>query len=304
MKAAVIHDYGGPENLRYEDYPDPVPGPGQLLINVAAAGINPVDMHEISGAAKDWRPLQFPAILGWDVAGTVAKLGDGVREFAIGDRVAAWAYHTFAELVVADAKLFAKVPEKLDLVDAAAVPLVALTGSELISTASGIKRGDTVIVSGAAGGVGRSAVYMAKKMGAAKVVAGVQKAQLLQGASIGAHQTVALDDTAAFAALPQFDIVANCVRGATAQALMGKVKAGGTFASVVGPPENAKDYPSVNVVSFVSKQDSGKLRDLLEAVANGELRIPIERRVPLRDAAAAEAAVASGGAHGKVLLVP
>jgi NADPH:quinone reductase-like Zn-dependent oxidoreductase len=302
MKAAVLYRYGGPEELQYEDFPDPVPGPGEVLVKVAAAGINPVDMHEISGATKDWRPLQFPAVIGWDVSGTVTKLGTGVSDLAVGDRVAAWAYRTFAELVVARADLFAKVPAKLDLVDAAAVPLVALTGSQLISMASGIKPGDSVIVSGAAGGVGRSAVYMAKRLGGT-VIAGVLQRQLGQAQSIGAHQTVALDDAAALAALPEVDIVANCVRGPTASALMGKVKAGGTFASVTGPPDNATEYPAVKVVSFVSKQNGAQLRELLEAAAAGELTIPIDRRIPLQDAATGEAAVSSG-ATGKVVLVP
>jgi NADPH:quinone reductase-like Zn-dependent oxidoreductase len=286
----------------YEDVPNPVPGVGEVLVKVAAAGINPVDAGYIRGATEDWRTLRFPAVIGWDVSGTVAQLGSGVNELTIGDKVAAWADHTFAELVVAKADLFAEIPSGLDLVDAAALPLVTLTGSQLISVASGIKSGDTVIVAGAAGGVGRSAVYMAKKLGGT-VIAGVLQSQLDQAQSIGAHQTLALDDRAALAALPQVDIVANCVRGATASALMGKVKAAGTFASVTGPPDNANAYPAVKVVSLRSKQNSAQLRAMLEAVASGELTIPIDRRIPLRDAAAGEAAAAKGGI-GKVLLVP
>jgi NADPH:quinone reductase-like Zn-dependent oxidoreductase len=159
-----------------------------------------------------------------------------------------------------------------------------------------------VIVAGAAGGVGRSAVYMAKKLGGT-VIAGVLQSQLDQAQSIGAHRMLALDDPAAFAALPQADVVANCVHGATASALMDKVKAGGTFASVTGPPDNANAYPAVKVVAFRSKPDSAQLRELMEAVAGGELTIRIDRRIPLRDAAAGEAAAAKGGI-GKVLLVP
>jgi NADPH:quinone reductase-like Zn-dependent oxidoreductase len=254
------------------------------------------------GATSDWRTLQFPAILGWDVSGTIAQLGGGVSELAVGDRVAAWADHTYAKLVVAKAELFARIPSGLNLVDAAALPLVTLTGSQLISVASGMKAGDLVVVAGAAGGVGRSAVYMAKKLGGT-VIAGVLQSQLDQAQSIGAHSTVALDDRLAFAALPQADIIANCVGGATASALMDKVKAGGTFASVTGSPENASAYPTVRVVSFRSKPNSEQLRALMEAVAGGELTIPIDRRVPLRDAAAGEAAAEKGGI-GKVLLIP
>lgn len=114
---------------------------------------------------------------------------------------------------------------------------------------------------------------------------------------------MALDDDRAFAALPHVDVIANTVRGATAAALMGKVKPGGTFASVTGPPDNAKDYPSVRVVPFVTKSDALLLAVLMEAVRDKRLTIPIDRRIPLRDAAAGQAAFAQGGI-GKVLLVP
>ena len=141
VKAAVIHEYGPARLLRYEDYPDPIARSGEVVVKVAAAGVNPVDAIERTGGTKDWRPLQFPAVLGWDLSGTVVKLGDGVTNLAVGDKVCAWAYHTYAELCAAAANLFAKVPEGIDLLDAAAYPLVALTGSQLISAVSGIKPG-------------------------------------------------------------------------------------------------------------------------------------------------------------------
>ncbi len=283
--------------------PDPAPGPGEVLVKVAATSINPIDISQRSGAAKDRFPLQFPAILGRDVSGTIVKLGEGVEGLAVGEKVAANVGRTYAELVVGKAEWFARVPEGLDVIDAAAVPLVGTTGSELISMASGAKAGDAVLVSGAAGGVGRSAVYTAKNLGA-HVIAGVRKDQLHQAKSIGADETIALDDDAAFAALAQVDIVANAVRGATAAALMSKVKSGGTFASVTGPPDNAKDYPSVKVVPFVSKPDGELLFLLMEAVRDKRLTIPIARKMPLREAAAGQAAVEKGGLHGKVLLIP
>ena len=301
MKAAVIHQYGGPEQLKYEDMPDPVPGPGEVLVKVAAAGINPIDLIERSGAT-DWTH-DFPAILGWDVSGTILKLGDGVSGLAVGEKVAAWADHTYAELVAAKAELFARVPEGLDLVDAAALPLVTLTGSQLISQRSGAKAGDTVLVSGAAGGVGRAAVYTAKNVGA-YVIAAVRKRQLEEAKRLGADATVALDDPAAFASLGQVDIVANTVRGDTAAALMSKIKPGGTFASATGPPSNAKDFPTIKVVGFHSHQDAIMLFELMEAVRDKKLAIPIARRMPLREAAAAHAAVAKGGLGGKILLLP
>jgi NADPH:quinone reductase-like Zn-dependent oxidoreductase len=299
VKAEVIHHYGGPEELKYEDAPDPVPGPGEVLIKVAAAGINPIDIIERNGGTK----LPLPAILGWDASGTIAKAGDGVDGLAVGEKVATWSYHTYAELVVAKAEWVAKLPDGLDLVDAAALPLATLTGSQLISQLTDVQAGNTVLVSGADGAVGRSAVYTAKSLGA-RVIAGVRKKDLDEAKHVGADEVLALDDDAAFAAFPQVDIVANTVRGATAAALMSKVKSGGTFASATGEPDNAKDYPSVKVKTFHSHQDSLMLFELMEAVRDKKLTIPIDRRIPLRDAGAGQAAVQQGGLRGKVLLIP
>jgi NADPH:quinone reductase-like Zn-dependent oxidoreductase len=297
----VVSAYGGPEVMKYQDMPDPKPGAGEVLVEVAGIGINPEDMLERNGVVEGWK-LQFPAIIGLDVSGTVLATGDGVTDLQAGDRVCAWSYHTYAELVAGKATLFAKVPETMDLVDAAAIPLVGVTGSQLISVASGLRSGQTVLVSGAAGAVGRCAVYTAKLLGA-RVTAGVQRFQLDQADSIGADETIALDDPAAFGAIPQVDIVANTLRGRAATDLLVKVKDGGTFASVTGEPDGTKDYPKVRVVPFVSKQDRAVIAFIADAVTSGKMTIPIGRREELKNAGAAQAAFTKGGI-GKVLLVP
>ncbi len=302
MKASVVTAYGGPEVMNYRDMPDPEPGAGDVLVEVAGIGINPEDMLERNGVLKDRWPLHFPAIIGLDVSGTVVATGDGVTGLKAGDRVCGWSYHTYAELVADKAAFFAKVPETMDLVDAAAIPLVGVTGSQLISVASGLQPSQTVLVSGAAGAVGRCAVYTAKSSGA-HVIAGVLRSQLGQADSIGADETIALDDPAAFAAIPQVDVVANTLRGKAATDLLAKVKDGGTFASVTGEPDGAKDYPKVRVVSFRSKQDRAGVALIAEAVSSGKLTIPIGRRDELKNAGAAQAAFTKGGI-GKVLLIP
>ena len=302
MKASVIHEYGGPDVLRYEDYPDPVLKRGEVLIRVAAAGLNPVDILERSGQTKDWRPIQFPGVIGWDLSGTVEKLGVGVDGFSVGDQVLTWAYHTYAELCAVNAALLAKGPNGMNLIDAAALPLVTMTGSQLVYVAADAKAGQTVLVSGAAGSVGRSAVFAAKDRGAV-VIAGVLKKQLDGMEILGADRLVALDDPSAFADLQPVDIVANTVRGKTAEDLIAKVKPGGTFASVTGAPANAAKYPHVRTVAFVSKQNTKNLEYVVEAVRAGKLRIPIGSRVPLRNAAEAHATFAKGSA-GKILLLP
>ena len=301
MKASVVTAYGGPEVMKYQDMPDPAPGPDDVLIKVAGIGINPEDMLERNGLVEGWQ-LHFPAIIGLDVSGTVAATGDGVTGLKVGDRVCGWSYHTYAELVADKATLFAKVPDTMDLVDAAAIPLGGLTGSQLISVAGELESGQTVLVSGAAGAVGRCAVYTAKALGA-HVIAGVRRFQLAQADSIGADETVALDDAAAFAAVPHVDVVANTLRGKSATDLLAKVKDGGTFASVTGEPEGAKDYPRVRVVPFVSKRDRAGIAFIADAINAGKLTIPIDHREDLKNAGAAQAAVTKGGI-GKVLLVP
>ncbi|MGA9564736.1 MAG: NADP-dependent oxidoreductase [Candidatus Korobacteraceae bacterium] len=301
MKAVVMHEYGGPDVLKYEDFPDPVPGQGEVLVRVAAASINPVDLLLRSGAMKAYSPVQFPGVLGRDLSGTVMALGPGVTKFSVGDRVFAWAYHTYAELCAVQSDVLAKIPDGIDLVEAAALPLVTITGSQLISVASGVKAGQTVLVSGAVGNVGRAAVCTAKDKGAV-VIAGVLKRQLDEAKRVGADQVVALDDQAAFEALAPVDVVANTVRGATAEQLLGKVKDGGMFASVTGVPESAKGRPSIRTVAFVSKPDPETLLYMAKAVDNGRLSIPISQKLPLRDARQGHIAVEKG-AGGKVLLL-
>jgi NADPH:quinone reductase-like Zn-dependent oxidoreductase len=302
VKASVVTAYGGPEVMKYQDMPDPKPGAGDVLIKVAGIGINPEDMLERNGTIRDRWQLHFPAIIGLDVSGTVLETGDGVTDLKVGERVCGWSYHTYAELVADKGIFFSKVPETMDLVDAASIPLVGVTGSQLITVAIGLQSGQTVLVSGAAGAVGRCAVYKAKALGA-HVIAGVQRFQLDEAGSIGADETIALDDPAAFAKIPQVDAVANTLRGKPATDLLAKVKDGGTFASVTGEPDGAKAYPKVRVVPFVSKQDRATISFIADAVQGGKMTIPIGRREELKKAGAAQAEFTKGGI-GKVLLTP
>jgi NADPH:quinone reductase-like Zn-dependent oxidoreductase len=300
MKAVVVHQYGGPDVLKFEEYPDPVPGPGEVLVRVAATSVNPIDYKRRAGLTKDFYPMQFPSLIGVDIAGTVFKLGPGVEGFSVGDEVFAMADNTYAELCVVKAAVLAKVPKGLDLIQAAALPLVTVTGNQLLS-ATGIKAGQTVLVVGAAGNVGRSAVFTAKERGA-KVLAGVLKRQIEEAKTVGADQVVATDDDTAIANLPPLDAVADTVGGRTAEKLIAKVRAGGVYASVVEAPQNSAKYPSVKVVHVFSKFDRKTLEFMAEAVRDGKLVIPISRKLPLSKAAEAQAAAEKGGV-GKVLLV-
>ena len=300
MKAIVVHQYGGPEVLKFEDYPDPVAGPGEVLVRVAATSVNPIDFKRRAGLTKDFYPLYFPGLIGVDLAGTVVKIGPGVEGFSVGEEVFAMADNTYAELCVVKAAVLAKIPKGLDLIRAAGLPLVTVTGNQLIS-ATGIKAGQTVVVAGAVGNVGRSAVFTAKERGAT-VIAGVLKRQMDDAKTVDADRVVATDDDTAIANLPAVDAVADTVGRTTAEKLIAKVNAGGVFASVEGTPQNAARYPSVKVVPVFSKFDRKTLEFMAEAVRDGKLVIPIGRTMPLREAAEAQALAEKGGI-GKILLV-
>jgi len=300
MKAVVVHQYGGPEVLKFEEYPDPVPGSGEVLVRVAATSVNPIDYKRRAGLTNDFYPIKFPGLIGVDIAGTVVKVGPGVEGFSVGDRVFAIADNTYAELCVVKGDDLAKIPKGLDLIQAAALPLVTTTGNQLIS-ATGIQAGQTVLVVGAAGNVGRSAVFTAKQRGAT-VIAGVLKKQTDQGKKVGADQVVATDDDNAVRNLPPLDVVADTVNGKTAEKMIAKVKPGGVFASVLGAPQNAAKYPSVKVLPVFSKFDRKTLEFMAEAVRDGKLVIPISHKLPLSEAAEAQTA-AEKGANGKILLV-
>lgn len=301
MKAVVLHEYGGPEKLQYEDFPDPVPGDGEVLIRVSATSINPIDWKMRSGVAKEHFPVDFPGIIGRDLAGIVKALGPGVEGFEPGDKVIALAWGTYAELCVVKASDLARLPRGMDLVEAAALPLVTLTGEQLVTRGVQVQPGQTVLVTGAVGGVGRSAVRTAKKAGAT-VIAGVRRKQLEEARTLGADEVLAIDDDDAIEKLGFVDAVADAVDGETAEKLLGKVKQGGVFASVLGPPKNAKLHPTIRIAPVRAEPDAATLEALAADVQAGRLRIPIDRMLPLEKAAEGQRAAEKGGI-AKVLLL-
>ena len=166
MKAVVLHEYGGPEKLRFEDnVPEPQISGDTVLIEAAAASVNPIDWKLRSGMRQKDVPLSFPAILGRDVSGVVRALGANVKHFKPGDRVLALSNATYAELVAVDDSDVTHLPDGIDLADAAAIPLVALTGDQLVRVATNVQKGQVVLVTGALGSVGRAAQYVTSRGG-------------------------------------------------------------------------------------------------------------------------------------------
>ena len=192
MKAVVIHAYGGPDQLKFEELPDPIAGPGYVLVRVAATSVNPFDIKLRSGQMKAFWPLTFPAILGLDVSGVIQGIGPGVAGFSVGDNVFANAMQTYASLCVVKAADLARVPDPMDIIEIAALPTVTITGAQLAELATGGKRGGTVLVTGALGNVGRSAVFAAKTVGGSSLAASGKNRW--KRPSCGGRSLVALDD--------------------------------------------------------------------------------------------------------------
>jgi NADPH:quinone reductase-like Zn-dependent oxidoreductase len=299
MQAIVLTAYGDVTKLESKNVSQPQVGHGELKVRMAGASINPVDWKLRSGALADMMPLTLPAILGRDVSGEVVEVGAGVTKFKVGDRVMGLVMGGYAEFVVAAAEAWAEVPRAMDLVDASGLPLVLLTGAQLVEEAVRPRKGDVVLVTGAVGSVGRAAVFTAKAAGAI-VWAGVRESQKAEADMLGAAGVVALDNRADIAKLPMLDGIADTVGGEAVSRLYFKMKAGATIGSVVGEPAGAKALGLV-VHAVMAHPDAKRLRELANAVANGELVIPIARKMPLAEAREAQT-LAEHHAGGKVIL--
>jgi len=301
MRAVRMYEYGGPDVLRFdEDLPDPAVGPDTVLIRAVATSVNPIDWKIRSGARQKDFPLTLPAILGRDVSGVVIAIGSAVRDFKPGDAVIAMAEATYAGLVAVPAALVTHLPDGVDPIDAAAIPLVTLTGDQLVRGATQATAGQTILVSGALGSVGRAAVHSAKKLGA-KVIVGVRGRQLAEAESLGAHSAIALDDDDALARLAAVDGVADTVGGEVAARLLRKVRPGGRFGYASVLPEQADTDASVEVARVFARPDPPKLREFADDMRDGLFVLPISRRMPLREAADAHALLEKGGG-GKIVL--
>jgi NADPH:quinone reductase-like Zn-dependent oxidoreductase len=216
----------------------------------------------------------------------------------VGAQVLGLVSHAYAEFVVAAETAWAPLPAGLDLIDAAALPLVVLTGTQLIEEAVRPRPGEVVLVTGAVGSVGRAAVFAARTHGA-EVIAGVRARQREEAGQLGVD-VVALDDEAELQRLPPLDAIADTVGGETLQRLIGKVKPGGTLGSVLGEPRGAKER-GLATHALLVHPDSARLATLAAAAAEGRLRIPIARHMPLADIRAAHT-LAERGAGGKIVL--
>lgn len=302
MKAVLLEEYGGPEKLLYTDTEIPPYGDNEVLVRVRATSINPVDYKIRSGAIRHRMPVDFPAILGRDLAGEVEATGRNVTGFPKGMRVMALANGTYAEFTTAKADVLAPIPDALSFEQAAALPLVVLTGAQLIDRGVKPKPGETVLVTGALGGVGRSAVHVAHKHGA-RVLAGVRRAELEQARKLSVADAIPIDDEKEIEKLFDLDAVADTVDGPTIERLLKAIRSGGTLGSVLGEPAGAKNR-DIHVHAIMAQPDASRLYELADDVARSQFEIPIAKIMRLSEIQEAQRLAESHAVKGKIILLP
>lgn len=299
MKAVLLQGYGDVDKLQYGEAASPHAGPGEVVVRVISTSVNPIDYKIREGAMKERMKLEFPVIIGRDLAGEVTETGEGVTKFKRGDLVMGLVDHTYAEYVAAKAGDLTRIPEGLDPMDAGVLPLVTETGAQLIETGVQPQKGETVLVTGAMGGVGRTAVFVAKQHGAT-VIAGVKREQTSEADSLGADSVAAIDDEQGLSAIGELDAIADTVDGDTLKSLMGKLRKSGRLASVLGKPAAAGN---ADVRAVFAHPDPDRLYRLAKDFRDGKLKIPIARRMKLSEIREAHKA-AQNGADGKIALQP
>src|SRR5690348_13995727 len=310
MKAVRYHSYGDSDVLVYEDADRPVAGAGQVVVKVAGAAFNPVDVAIRAGFMRQVFPLAFPHIPNFDVAGVVAETGEGVSGWSAGDAVVAFLPMTApgaaAEYVAAPADVLAAAPRTVELADAAALPSAGLTAWQSLFEHAGLKDGQSVLINGAGGAVGGYAVQLAKQAGATvAATASVHSADRVR--SYGADQIIDYTATPLRQAVAgqRFDAVLNLVRTDAEQtaALADLAADGGVFVSTTGPaPDPGR---GVRVAQMYVRSDAAQLGELVARVDAGDLTIDVAQRRPLADLAAVHDESAAGRLPGgKTILIP
>lgn len=322
MFAMIMTETGGPEVLRYGEIDTPEPGPGELRIRVAYAGVNPADWKNRQGMLAAFRPYYFPYVLGFDAAGVVDRVGEGVEGFAPGDRVFTPTNHgqggqgSYAELAVASADKVAHIPEGLGFAEAAALPVAALTAWQALGHGGGVEPGQQVLVHGGSGGLGGFAVQFARRLGA-RVAATCSTPNVDYLRGLGVERVIDYrteDVTAAVRAWAPdgLDHLVNTAGDSSLPDGLDLVRSGGCFVSIPTLVDDG-DIPAAmaaaaakgveRVFSMMTDVDcAATLTEIGTLVAKGEVALPELRELDLRDAAAAHEAIQSGHTRGKIVL--
>jgi NADPH:quinone reductase-like Zn-dependent oxidoreductase len=306
MKAVRIHGYGGIDALSYEDAPRPTAGAGEVLIKVHNSSVNPFDAALRAGYLSAYFQPAFPLTLGTDVAGVVDAVGPGVTAFAPGDSVYARAGVTrdgaYAEYVVAPASDVAAKPKTVDFIHAAAIPHVILTAWQALIEAAKLSKGQTVLVHGAAGGVGHMATQLAKSRGAKVIGTASKNTDFLR--ELGVDQIIDYAKTKFEDVVHGVDVVLDTVGGDTQERSWSVLKPGGMLVSTIQPPsEERAAARGVRQHMVASNPPIGPtLTEVAKMVDAGTIKPEVSQVIPLKDIRKAHELIEGRHTRGKIVV--
>jgi alcohol dehydrogenase len=330
MKAFIVDRYGGADRVRAGEMPDPELREDDVLVQIHAAGVNPLDSKIRSGEFKLILPYRLPLILGNDVAGVVVRVGSRVRRFKPGDEVYARPAQdrigAFAEFIAMNEHAVAMKPKALTMEEAASIPLVGLTAWQALIERANLKKGQKVLIHAGSGGVGTLAIQLAKHVGAL-VATTTSAANLDLVKRLGADIAIDYRKDDFSTLLHDYDVVLNSLGGETLRKSLRVLKPGGTLISLSGPPdpEFATDIGSSWIVKLVMRVLSYRIRkeakrhrvnysflfmkasgdqlgEIAALIDSGIMRPVVDRVFPFESTKEALAYVETGRAKGKVVV--
>lgn len=309
MRAVQINNYGGTEVLEVvENVVRPLPGPGQVLVEVYSAGLNPVDWKIRAGFLKQMAPLKFPVTLGGDFAGVILAVGEGVGNHRPGEEVYGQApvlnggSGSFAEYVVANVANLARKPVNVDFAQAGALPLAGVSALQALEDHLKLKNGEKILIQGGAGGIGHLAVQLAKGLGAyVATTVGADDVEFVK--SLGADQVINYQSQSFEEILTNFDAVFDTVGGQVLEKSAPVLKRGGRLVSMLGKPSaEAIEKFGIEAIGQGTKTDSSQLERLAKWVEAGQVKVHVAKVFPLVQVREAFDLLEKGQARGKVVL--
>ncbi|HEY5465247.1 MAG TPA: NADP-dependent oxidoreductase [Hanamia sp.] len=306
MKAIQIHQFGGPEVLKYEDAPKPVPAADEVLIKVYASGVNPVDWKIRAGHAKGKFPVHFPLIPGWDVSGDIEEVGSDILNFKKGDEVYSrpdpTRNGTYAEYVVVKADQVNGKPKSISHDKAAAVPLAGLTAWQGLFDYGQLEAGQKVLIHASSGGVGTFAVQFAKWKGA--YVIGTSSEENIDFLfDLGADEVIDYKNEKFEDKVKDVDLVFDVIGGDTQKRSLEVIKKGGRLITTV-QPENQEVAKSKGIIveGFMALSLPEELQQIADLIDSGKVKPIVTQILPLKEAAEAQRNIESGHTRGKIVL--
>lgn len=302
MKAIRIHQYGDASTLKLEETPRLSIADEQILVRIRDAGVNPIDWKIRQGYLKQVMPASFPMTIGQDFAGEVVETGKAVRQFVVGERVFGFAQGTYAEYAAAPASTVASIPNSMDFATAAALPTAGSTALQIIRDVVGVHSGMSVLIHGAAGGVGSFASQIARNFGA-RVIGTATGADIEYLKSLGIDEVIDYKRERFEDRATGMDAVVDLVGGDTLSRSYAVVKKGGVLATTVQPiDESAAERAGIRAVQVIMKRNGADLAELARLVEKGALKPRLSKTMSLSQAREAQELSEAGKAQGKMIL--